>query len=46
MSGKVALVTGCNGISGHAIAEHLTKQPDSEWFIPSHSSGQDLADLA
>ncbi|KAF9637997.1 putative nucleoside-diphosphate-sugar epimerase protein [Lasiodiplodia theobromae] len=31
MPAKVALVTGCNGISGHAIAEHLTKQPDTEW---------------
>lgn len=34
LSGKaprVALVTGCNGISGYAIVEHLTKQPETEW---------------
>ncbi|GME39998.1 nucleoside-diphosphate-sugar epimerase [Neofusicoccum parvum] len=30
-SPKVALVSGCNGISGHAIVEHLVQQPDSEW---------------
>ncbi|KAI9037295.1 SDR family oxidoreductase [Aspergillus affinis] len=28
---KVALVTGANGISGHAIVEHLIRRPDTEW---------------
>ena len=28
---KVALVTGVNGISGHAIVENLIRQPKSEW---------------
>ncbi|KEF54721.1 uncharacterized protein A1O9_09163 [Exophiala aquamarina CBS 119918] len=28
---KVALVTGCNGISGNAIVEHLIRQPREEW---------------
>ncbi|KAK4935612.1 hypothetical protein LTR10_023373 [Elasticomyces elasticus] len=30
-TGKVAFVTGANGISGHAIIEYLVKQPESEW---------------
>ncbi|CAG8228947.1 unnamed protein product [Penicillium salamii] len=30
-SGKVAFVTGANGISGHAIVEHLIRTPESEW---------------
>ncbi|KGO66507.1 hypothetical protein PITC_012250 [Penicillium italicum] len=29
--GKVAFVTGANGISGHAIVEHLIRTPESEW---------------
>lgn len=29
---KVAFVTGANGISGHAIVEHLIRQPESEWY--------------
>ncbi|KAJ6009000.1 nucleoside-diphosphate-sugar epimerase GsfE [Penicillium canescens] len=28
---KVALVTGVNGISGHAIVEHLIRRPETEW---------------
>jgi nucleoside-diphosphate-sugar epimerase len=28
---KVAFVTGCNGISGNAIVEHLIRQPKEEW---------------
>ncbi|KAJ4988552.1 NAD dependent epimerase dehydratase family protein [Stagonosporopsis vannaccii] len=28
---KVAFVTGCNGISGNAIVEHLIRTPKSEW---------------
>lgn len=28
---KVALVTGANGISGHAIVEYLVKTPKTEW---------------
>ncbi|KAJ5485712.1 hypothetical protein N7530_000012 [Penicillium desertorum] len=28
---KVAFVSGCNGISGHAIVDHLVRQPESEW---------------
>ncbi|BCS30681.1 SDR family oxidoreductase [Aspergillus puulaauensis] len=31
--GKVALVTGANGISGYAIVEYLCKQPESEWSL-------------
>jgi hypothetical protein len=30
-SGKVAFVTGANGISGHAIVEHLIRTPESAW---------------
>ncbi|RDW74616.1 SDR family oxidoreductase [Aspergillus mulundensis] len=29
--GKVALVTGANGISGHAIVEYLIRTPKNEW---------------
>ncbi|CAI7672723.1 unnamed protein product [Penicillium bialowiezense] len=29
--GKVAFVTGANGISGHAIIEHLIRTPESAW---------------
>lgn len=29
---KVAFVSGANGISGHAIVEHLIRQPESEWY--------------
>ncbi|KAL6411957.1 hypothetical protein AUP68_04337 [Ilyonectria robusta] len=29
--GKVAFVTGANGITGNAIIEHLIRQPESEW---------------
>ncbi|KAF4218742.1 hypothetical protein CNMCM8980_004507 [Aspergillus fumigatiaffinis] len=28
---RVAFVSGANGISGHAIVEHLIRQPESEW---------------
>ncbi|KAL1640920.1 hypothetical protein SLS58_006536 [Diplodia intermedia] len=28
---KVAFVSGANGISGHAIVEHLIRKPKSEW---------------
>ncbi|KAJ5335032.1 hypothetical protein N7452_007435 [Penicillium brevicompactum] len=30
-AGKVAFVTGANGISGHAIIEHLIRTPESAW---------------
>ncbi|KAJ6113426.1 hypothetical protein N7523_006743 [Penicillium sp. IBT 18751x] len=30
-SGKVAFVTGANGITGHAIIEHLIRTPESDW---------------
>ncbi|EYE98821.1 SDR family oxidoreductase [Aspergillus ruber CBS 135680] len=30
-SSRVAFVTGVNGISGHAIVEHLIRTPKSEW---------------
>ncbi|KAM5374703.1 hypothetical protein ACJZ2D_006347 [Fusarium nematophilum] len=29
--GKVAFVTGVNGITGNALVEHLIRQPESEW---------------
>lgn len=29
--GKVAFVTGVNGITGNAVVEHLIRQPASEW---------------
>jgi nucleoside-diphosphate-sugar epimerase len=29
--GKVAFVTGANGITGNAIIEHLIRQPATEW---------------
>ena len=29
--GKVAFVTGANGISGNAIVEHLIRTPPTEW---------------
>ncbi|KAH6995543.1 hypothetical protein BKA56DRAFT_471695 [Ilyonectria sp. MPI-CAGE-AT-0026] len=29
--GKVAFVTGVNGITGNALVEHLIRQPKSEW---------------
>ncbi|KAL5355843.1 NAD-dependent epimerase/dehydratase [Aspergillus floccosus] len=31
LPGNVAFVTGANGISGHAIIEHLIRQPKQEW---------------
>lgn len=31
--GKVAFVTGANGITGNAIVEHLIRQPKSEWLV-------------
>lgn len=31
--GKVALVTGANGITGNALVEHLICQPASEWSV-------------
>jgi NAD(P)-dependent dehydrogenase (short-subunit alcohol dehydrogenase family) len=31
LSGKVAFVTGANGITGFAIIEHLIRQPKAEW---------------
>lgn len=33
--GKVAFVTGANGISGHAIIEQLAKKDQSEWYAYS-----------
>lgn len=32
-SGNVAFVTGANGISGHAIIEHLTRTDKKEWYV-------------
>lgn len=32
-SGKVAFVTGANGISGHAITEHLTRTDKTKWYF-------------
>lgn len=32
-SGKVAFVTGANGISGHAIIEQLVKKDKTEWYV-------------
>lgn len=31
--GKVAFVTGANGITGNALIEHLIRQPSSEWYV-------------
>ncbi|KAJ4191687.1 hypothetical protein NW759_016670 [Fusarium solani] len=31
LKGKVALVTGANGITGNAIIEYLIRQPSTEW---------------
>lgn len=31
--GKVAFVTGANGISGHAFIEHLIRTPESKWSV-------------
>jgi len=31
LKSKVAFVTGCNGISGNAIVEHLIRTPKTEW---------------
>lgn len=31
--GKVAFVTGANGITGNAIIEHLIRKPESEWSV-------------
>lgn len=31
--GKVAFVTGANGITGNALIEHLVRQPTSEWQV-------------
>lgn len=31
--GKVAFVTGANGISGHAIIEQLVKKDKTEWYV-------------
>ncbi|SPJ77037.1 uncharacterized protein FTOL_06263 [Fusarium torulosum] len=47
--GKVAFVTGANGITGNAIIEHLIRQPHSEWSkiiitsrrVPKQSLWQD-----
>ncbi|KAM0199753.1 hypothetical protein ACHAQD_012050 [Fusarium lateritium] len=47
--GKVAFVTGANGITGNAIIEHLIRQPKSEWSkiiitsrrVPKQSLWQD-----
>ncbi|KPM37967.1 hypothetical protein AK830_g8611 [Neonectria ditissima] len=30
-SGKVAFITGVNGITGNALVEHLIRQPAAEW---------------
>ena len=32
-AGNVAFVTGANGISGHAIIEHLTRTDKKEWYV-------------
>lgn len=32
-SGNVAFVAGANGISGHAIIEHLTRTDKKEWYV-------------
>ena len=32
-SGNVAFVTAANGISGHAIIEHLTRTDKKEWYV-------------
>lgn len=32
-NGKVAFVTGANGITGNALIEHLIRQPASEWYF-------------
>ncbi|KAF4458635.1 NAD-dependent epimerase dehydratase [Fusarium albosuccineum] len=47
--GKVAFITGANGITGNAIVEHLIRKPESEWSkiiitsrrTPTHSFWQD-----
>lgn len=39
---KVAFVTGCNGISGNAIVEHLIRLPKEEWSIIIVSSRSPL----
>ncbi|KAF5230059.1 hypothetical protein FANTH_13989 [Fusarium anthophilum] len=47
--GKVAFVTGANGITGNAIIEHLIRKPESEWSkiiitsrrVPKQSLWQD-----
>lgn len=33
MTGRVALVTGANGISGNAIIEALIRRPKEEWQV-------------
>ena len=35
LTGKVAFVSGANGISGFAIIEHLIRQPKTEWYVPT-----------
>lgn len=41
---KVAFVSGANGISGHAIVEHLIRKPESEWYgyFPSKLSSHQV----
>ncbi|KAF4975664.1 hypothetical protein FZEAL_7554 [Fusarium zealandicum] len=47
--GKVAFVTGANGITGNAIIDHLIRKPESEWSkiivtsrrVPAHMPWQD-----
>jgi hypothetical protein len=34
-SPKVAFVTSANGITGHAIIEHLIRKPEKEWYGPT-----------
>lgn len=33
LRGKVAFVTGANGITGNALVEHLIRQPESDWYV-------------
>jgi hypothetical protein len=30
--GKVAFVSGANGISGNALVEQLIRKPENEWY--------------
>lgn len=45
---KVAFVTGCNGVSGNAIVEHLVRCPKEEWYVrfPGFTEQSQLISLA